>query len=106
MAMATNGNSTEQASNATLQAVLRAAEAAPPAPHAMTHDMMAIVTQFTQHLRDTGRLLAGNGAEDAKDATAFADHVVKLFRDWAAGTIARKRQELADLERFIGKVGK
>jgi len=101
-----NGNAREQAqANQTLSAMLRKIDEAPPA-HQVTHDMLAIVQQFAEHLRDTGRTLGGNGDADAKDANAFADHVVKLFRDWAAGMLARKRQELGDLERFIGKVGK
>src|SRR5262245_16262122 len=110
--MATNGN--EPASPATnpvtinqqsLAKMLREAEAV-PAPHELTHDMMMVVQQFSEQVRDLGRKLAGNGEDDGEDANAFANHIVKLFRDWANGMVARKRQELADLERFIGKVGK
>lgn len=56
-------------------------------------------------LARTGVWLGKLGQHDAKELHAFAEHWRQESQQFVGDLIARKRQELAELERIIGRLG-
>jgi hypothetical protein len=98
--MATNGN------NPHPQQIPPAPTISAPPPTEAALALLSMTARLGQHCRDMGDTLVEDATADRKDAYAFSNHVMDLFRNWSANLLARKQRELAELEKFIGQVGK
>jgi hypothetical protein len=67
-------------------------------------DFLARMQSALSLARQAGQILSTKGNDDAQEAAGFADHVHKLAQQFVGDLIARKRRELADLERVMGKL--
>lgn len=92
------GNSQE-----TLQKIAKAV--APEAVRAAPADNFIAMQQALDMLARTGVWLGKLGQHDAKELHAFAEHWRQESQQFVADLIARKRQELAELERVMGRLG-
>jgi hypothetical protein len=80
----------------------------PPAPAegGTEPNIMALMQALAKRCRAMADTLASNASSDRAEADEFCRHLIELSRRWGGELLARKRQELAELEQFLGRVEK
>ena len=68
-------------------------------------DLMTQIQDMAHVLTTLGTLCNQNGQADARDCKAAADELVANAKRFLAAFLARKRKELAELDRLSGQVG-
>jgi hypothetical protein len=102
--MATNGNNPQIDA---LEATLRQVQAVQPAiPPEVGHNIMSLMAALSERCRNMADTMVTSADDDRKEAYDFSNHLLDLARKWGNALLVRKRRELAEIEQFLGKVGK
>ena len=73
------------------------------APAEPVHDFMGRIERAAEMLANVGNELGHAGEDDAQALRSFANNLQQTVQKYISQLVARKRAELSDLERLLGK---